>query len=555
MRHVRGDRRRRRRPRARVRRRAVGRARRRPGAQPVHGEDVRAGALRARSAQIKRTFDPDGIFNPGKIVDAPPLDDEPALRPGAIARAQPDDVLRLRASTAACAGAVEMCSGLGACRKTLDGHDVPVVHGDARGSALDARPRQRAAARDGRPARRGRARRRRRARGARSVPRVPRVQEPSARSASTSRDSRASSWRTTGSGTARRCARASLGHVDRLARWGSRFAPLSNAIARSAPARWLNERVLGLDRRRTPPAWASDVRDEFRRRPLSRGPPGLRSRRAGARARALHLQRHVHELLSIPRSAWRRSTCCKRAGYRRRRSRPTSAAAGRSSRRGCSTRRASRARENAGRLLSARRGRPAARVPRAELPVRDSRGRARSLLRGDDAAQGARRRGAVACCSRSGSKHECAAGRARLALRPGSVADRCSTATAIRRRWATARAGEGAARPHPRRDRRRSRCRLLRHGGIVRLRARSLRGVAGDRRAAAAARRAHARARSTCSSRAATSCRQQIADFTGVRGAARGRTRADSPGASHEPRRSSRSLRSRSRCSSAASAG
>ena len=43
---VRGDRQRQRRPGARVRRRAVGRARRRPGAQPVHAQDVRAGPLR-----------------------------------------------------------------------------------------------------------------------------------------------------------------------------------------------------------------------------------------------------------------------------------------------------------------------------------------------------------------------------------------------------------------------------------------------------------------------------------------------------------------------------
>ena len=42
-----------------------------------------------------------------------------------------------------------------------------------------------------------------------------------------------------------------------LARWGSRFAPLANAIARSAPVRWLNEQAIGLDRRRLPPAWAS----------------------------------------------------------------------------------------------------------------------------------------------------------------------------------------------------------------------------------------------------------------------------------------------------------
>jgi Fe-S oxidoreductase len=45
--------------------------------------------------------------------------------------------------------------------------------------------------------------------------------------------------------------------VQDLARWGSRLAPLSNWVARSFPARWLNEQVLGLDRRRKPPAWAS----------------------------------------------------------------------------------------------------------------------------------------------------------------------------------------------------------------------------------------------------------------------------------------------------------
>src|SRR6202040_4426632 len=43
-----------------------------------------------------------------------------------------------------------------------------------------------------------------------------------------------------------------LGHIHAMSRWGSRFAPLTNLAARSAPVRWLNERVLGLDRRRKP---------------------------------------------------------------------------------------------------------------------------------------------------------------------------------------------------------------------------------------------------------------------------------------------------------------
>jgi Fe-S oxidoreductase len=47
-----------------------------------------------------------------------------------------------------------------------------------------------------------------------------------------------------------------LGHVHQTARWGSRLAPLSNAVARSAVVRWLNDAILGLDRRRKPPRWA-----------------------------------------------------------------------------------------------------------------------------------------------------------------------------------------------------------------------------------------------------------------------------------------------------------
>ena len=47
-----------------------------------------------------------------------------------------------------------------------------------------------------------------------------------------------------------------LGHLDTLSHWGSRFAPFSNWAAATTPARWLNEQVLGIDRRRTLPPWA-----------------------------------------------------------------------------------------------------------------------------------------------------------------------------------------------------------------------------------------------------------------------------------------------------------
>jgi Fe-S oxidoreductase len=76
-----------------------------------------------------------------------------------------------------------------------------------------------------------------------------------------------------------------LGHIHDLSRWGSRFAPLSNLVARSAPVRWVNERLLGLDRRRVPPAWTGKTferqfggrRLQARRaRPASRTSPGQR---------------------------------------------------------------------------------------------------------------------------------------------------------------------------------------------------------------------------------------------------------------------------------------
>jgi Fe-S oxidoreductase len=46
-----------------------------------------------------------------------------------------------------------------------------------------------------------------------------------------------------------------FGHIDLVARWGSRLAPWSNRAAQSRAGRWVNEKLLGIDRRRTPPAW------------------------------------------------------------------------------------------------------------------------------------------------------------------------------------------------------------------------------------------------------------------------------------------------------------
>ena len=97
---------------------------------------------------VKRTFDPNGLFNPGRIVDTPPITSH--LRFGAgLPDADAGHLLRLL-------GARRLWPrGRDVQRRRpvpqdARGHDVPVVHGDARRGALDARPGQRAAAGDDR---------------------------------------------------------------------------------------------------------------------------------------------------------------------------------------------------------------------------------------------------------------------------------------------------------------------------------------------------------------------------------------------------------------------
>ena len=72
---------------------------------------------------IKQTFDPQGIFNPGKIVDAPPLTSN--LRFGAGYKTPTPTTFFDYTEYGGMGGAVEMCSGLGACRKKLDGTMCP----------------------------------------------------------------------------------------------------------------------------------------------------------------------------------------------------------------------------------------------------------------------------------------------------------------------------------------------------------------------------------------------------------------------------------------------
>ena len=206
---------------------------------------------------IKRTFDPNGIFNPGKIVDAPPLTANLRFGPSYSTRPVPTYFDYPEGSFA---GAVEMCSGLGACRKTLEGTMCPSYM----------------ATRDEQHVTRGRANVLRLTMAGRLGEaglgddgvyqtldlclecRACKAECPvGVDVARFKSEFLADYWQRHGTPLHARA----LGQARRAAEWGSRLAPLSNWLINSGVGRRLNERVLGIDKRRALP--------EFKRRTLA----------------------------------------------------------------------------------------------------------------------------------------------------------------------------------------------------------------------------------------------------------------------------------------------
>ena len=72
--------------------------------------------------ELKQTWDPQGIMNPGKIIDTPPMTEN--LRYGMTYQATDLPTSLDFSADFGYAGAVEMCNGMGACRK-LDGSMCP----------------------------------------------------------------------------------------------------------------------------------------------------------------------------------------------------------------------------------------------------------------------------------------------------------------------------------------------------------------------------------------------------------------------------------------------
>jgi len=202
---------------------------------------------------VKHAFDPDGVFNPGKIVDTPPLTSN--LRYGA-GYVTPDPATFFDYTEHGGMGrAVEMCSGLGVCRKTLDGTMCPSFM----------------ATREEKHSTRGRANVLRLAmagrlgesglgdEGVRDVLdlclecRACKAECPvGVDVARFKSEFLADYYRRHGTPLRARA----IGHIHTMSAWASPVAPLANAVTRSAAGRWINEQLFGIDRRRTLPAWA-----------------------------------------------------------------------------------------------------------------------------------------------------------------------------------------------------------------------------------------------------------------------------------------------------------
>ncbi len=84
----------------------------------LRGEFVRAmvgDECYALFRRVKRAFDPEGIFNPGKIVDAPPMDTQLRILPGEV-EPRHETLFRF-AEAGGILRAAEKCTGVGQCRK------------------------------------------------------------------------------------------------------------------------------------------------------------------------------------------------------------------------------------------------------------------------------------------------------------------------------------------------------------------------------------------------------------------------------------------------------
>src|SRR5713226_5738859 len=223
--------------------------------------------------ETKAAFDPRGLMNPGNIVGSPGVTEH--LRYGAKYKTWEPKTLLDFSAQGGFTAAVEMCNGVGVCRKKLEGTMCPSYM----------------ATRDEEHSTRGRANALRAVLSGK-VPasdfagkRLYEVMDlclecKGCKAECPSNVDMAKMkyeflhhyYRVNGLPLRNRM----FGHIAKLSWLGSRLAPLSNWIAASPPNRWLMEKLAGIDRRRPLPAFARETFTDWfdRRRPPAAAPRG-----------------------------------------------------------------------------------------------------------------------------------------------------------------------------------------------------------------------------------------------------------------------------------------
>ena len=212
--------------------------------------------------QLKRAFDPRNLMNPGKIVDAPAMTESLKISPQYRAW-EPRTTLDFGAQ-GGFARAVEMCSGMGECRKKLDGTMCPSYMG-----TLDEEHSTRGRANALRNAISGRVPQQEFT-GKRLYEVMDLCLECKACKAECPSNVDMAKLkyefldhyhRANGLPLRNRL----FGGIETLNRMGSKLAPVSNWVANSSLNRWLMEVVAGIDRRRPLPVFARETFESWYR--------------------------------------------------------------------------------------------------------------------------------------------------------------------------------------------------------------------------------------------------------------------------------------------------
>jgi FAD/FMN-containing dehydrogenase/Fe-S oxidoreductase len=203
--------------------------------------------------ELKRTFDPRSLLNPGKIVDAPPLASNLRYGPAYVT---PDVPTTFDFSAeGGLTRAVELCVGVGECRKQRDGTMCPSYQ----------------ATREELHSTRGRANALRLAitdqlgEGGFTDPALFEALDLclECKACKSECPTNVDMARLKAEFLHQYHRKHGLpwrnwlfGNVATISKWGCRLAPVSTWAAQSRLGRWLNEKLLGIDRRRLPPAFA-----------------------------------------------------------------------------------------------------------------------------------------------------------------------------------------------------------------------------------------------------------------------------------------------------------